>query len=117
MASAMYKEIEVYLLHHCRLQIGNSSKACYVTQARLGDHDRTKWSGGRGSNPRHSVWKTDALPLSYPRQTNIWDDFELFSRSVMLTGMAITSNWKIFNKVICFTGANWSRVGHIGGRN
>ena len=66
-ASAVYKKIEVYLLLHCRLQIGNSSKACYDTQARLGDHGWAGWSGGRGSNPRHSVWKTDALPLSYPR--------------------------------------------------
>ena len=26
-----------------------------------------KWSGRRGSNPRHSRWQRDALPLSYAR--------------------------------------------------
>ncbi len=29
--------------------------------------DRAGWSGRRDSNPQHSAWKADALPLSYAR--------------------------------------------------
>ena len=28
------------------------------------------WSGKRGSNPRHSAWEADALPLNYSRIFN-----------------------------------------------
>ncbi len=36
--------------------------------ARLQEH--YKQSGRRDSNPRHSAWKADALPLSYARKAS-----------------------------------------------
>ena len=30
---------------------------------------RRTWSGRRGSNPRHSAWEADVLPLNYSRST------------------------------------------------
>ncbi len=32
------------------------------------DAGKRKWSGRRDSNPRHSPWQGDALPLSYARR-------------------------------------------------
>ena len=31
-----------------------------------------KWSGKRDSNPRHSAWEADALPLNYSRKLLIF---------------------------------------------
>ena len=33
---------------------------------------RVVWSGRRGSNPRHSAWKAEALPLSYSRLISVY---------------------------------------------
>ena len=40
-----------------------------MTRPGTPSHDGSPKSGRRGSNPRHSRWQRDALPLSYARET------------------------------------------------
>jgi hypothetical protein len=39
----------------------------WTTERQVQRHPTISWSGRRDSNPRHSAWEADALPLNYSR--------------------------------------------------
>src|SRR5918992_1469282 len=46
---------------------GTPSAEAFGPARQAWNKDRREWSGRRESNPRHSAWEADVLPLNYTR--------------------------------------------------
>ncbi len=56
------------------------------------------WSGKRDSNPQHSAWEADALPLNYFRNTRIITQIAVKCKCIFTKNTIISSNrWQRTN--------------------